>query len=180
MKTHKLTISAGGFVEINQPGDFFRILESAAALIVETDGGIYAEMSKGQGMNLDSPFESVRITNPSAGVLSVLVAIGTGEFIDDRQVGSVVSEPKASAALTSFPDVAVTVAAIVAAANAGRRAVLLAAAPGNTADVKIGDAAVAVARGITLQPGQSMILDTSAAVWAVAVSGTQTLEILEL
>lgn len=179
MKIHNVTVPAGGFVEVVQVGDFVRILEAADQVTVQTDQGLYAEMQKGQAVRQPERFDRVRISNATGADLALDVAIGFGEFWDDRMIGEVLTNQISPSTLNTPADVSFSVAQVLIAANTSRKAVVIAAAPGNTANVKIGDSNVGAARGVTLQPGQSITIQSTAAIYGYAAT-SQTAEILEV
>lgn len=181
MKKHIIVLGANAAQDLYDAGRFVRILEATGSVRIESSSGIFADLAKGQAILAPEPWGSLRITDLGGIGQTVTVFIGDGQFFDDRLTGTIQTTPAASTTLTTTADAScTTTAGQKVAANASRRAVILAAAPANTDNIKVGDSNVGAARGITLQPGQAITLDTTAAIHARAASGTQTLEIMEI
>lgn len=93
-----------------------------------------------------------------------VISEGTGTTIDDATDASVT-----------------TTAADILAADSTRRSAVIKSLNTNTAAVRIGKlASVSSTRGHRLQPGEGVVLDTTAAIAAVSESGTQTVSLMLL
>lgn len=93
-------------------------------------------------------FDNVQIQNP--GALFTGVTISKATVLSD-------------AADKSLP--ATGVVTQIIAANASRRSVILKSANANTDTVRIGSSSITASRGIELSPGDSVTLDTTAAIY---------------
>lgn len=117
---------------------------------------------------------------------NVAVTAGSGTNIasDERTINSVtvqiqrVSEIGASSITSGRVSVTTTAGSAIAARETRKRVVIM-ALPSNTADVEIGDSGVAAGSDFPLAPGASITLYTTAAIYADAVSGTQSLAYIE-
>jgi len=108
----------------------------------------------------------MRITTGAVGTVSI--------------VGAIESDVVSGNTYTSYGPVTVAnTATLVTAANADNKSVILKAATGNGESVYIGDSGLtdpgATEDGTPLAAGEALVLDTSAAVYAISDSGGQKL-----
>ena len=117
---------------------------------------------------------------------NVAITAGSGTTVgtDERTINSVavqvqrVNEQGGTAIATGTASVTTTSGSAVAARDTRKRVVLY-SRPDNTANMTIGPSGVASGTGITLTPGSSLTLYTTAAIHADAASGTQNLDYIE-
>ncbi len=121
---------------------------------------------------------------------NVAITAGSGTTIatDERTIASVaaqvqrVDEQGGQTILANVVSVTTTAASATSARDT-RKYITILASPANTDVVYIGSSTVAAetpANGIRLDPGASITLYTTAVVWADAVSGTQTINYIEV
>lgn len=164
---------------------------------VETGGGALPIQDGGNSITVDNTVLSVvgggteataqrvTIASDSTGVVSVddnggsltvdgtVTATVTGATITANVVGTgatTIASAVASVTTTSGEAVA---------ARATRIAVTLRALVTNTANIDVGPSGVASGSGFPLEPGASLVLETTAAIHADAASGTQSLAYIE-
>lgn len=120
---------------------------------------------------------------------NVAITAGTGTQVaaDERTIATVAVKVQRvidqGGTAIAADDVSVTTTAAQAvAARETRKSVVIYASPDNSADVYIGASGVDAAtpaNGIRLVAGASLALETTAAIYADAVSGTQTIYFVE-
>ena len=143
-------------------------------------------MPLGQGLKISGvPYSKFLLTNaaqPGAYVLLVYGIEGVpGSINIDNLVtlASTVGVTK-SGNISTIGDVT-TVAAVSTqflAGSATRRSAIVKADSGNAGPVRIGDSNVGAARGINLQPGESISIDTTAALYYYDGAGGNKLQVL--
>lgn len=112
-----------------------------------------------------SAFGKVKVTSATNQTIKAIVARVRCEY--DRLAGNITADVSVGATLDSLADdsIAATTTEQVAAADADRRAIIITNLITNTAAVRVGDSGAGAANGIPLQPGESVTLETSAAVY---------------
>lgn len=175
-RDYVFTLAAGVPQSIRVVGDYFQIIQSAGKVGLSFDDAPALTRSQGQG----GPASYSAVTLSSATAQTVTVSLG--------QLNG--SAPPYDNSLTSFggtvnvlnsvsdqcnplADVAVPSAgsAVLAAASATRRSLVI-KLPGTAANaIRIGDATVGAAKGVMLEPGDAVTLDGTAAVSAYNPGG---------
>lgn len=155
-----------------------RVLQRTGNKIAVYAGqGLTIRMSpSGQQITLDAgvvvqvqPFDRVEIINGST-IQDVQVYTGSGDYFDGRSnISATISATLAPA--TTFAaeaDAAIAGGASVniSAADTDKRQVFISNPETNTMTFRIGDSTVDATKGFILEPGGSMIIDTSAAIYA--------------
>jgi hypothetical protein len=180
LKPYQAILQAGETRTIHATGDYFRLMiaDYDIRLAIGEDENTIL-LKKGQGV-IPGQFKSLRITNTGADpqTIDYVIGGGGGRVLDDTINGTIAATLVASTVFSTISDLTVNGLTEIAAVNASRKAITIAAAPGNTANVKVGDASTGAARGLTLQPGQSVTLSTTAAVYGYA--DAQKVEVLEV
>lgn len=164
-------------------GLFFKLFETAAPVnvVFQRGGSTKSAMQVQSGYQYgpvpeDKRWDRVVITSATTQTVAALV----GDEYEDytRVVGTV--QVQQTQNLFDYADANVTTtAAVVIAANGVRGRAVVKAKFDNTDDVRVGGSTVAAGRGIRLQPGQSYMTESQGDVWAIAISGTQVVELLE-
>lgn len=181
------TIAAGARQEIFDVFNYFRVLNSSAALEVQfgDDAFISRFTGAGIGVRFENAPSRVTIRNPSGAPVAVTIALAMGFIYDDRlNVSGTVNidgsvTTTTDSALNSVADVVLGAAAQTAiiAANPLRRGVIITNIGSNV--VRIGDATnTGAARGARLLQDQSITLETLDAIDGYSASGT-TVSVLE-
>ena len=193
LKTYSYT-SGAGETKTLPGGRFFRLMTASAPVDVEffadngSSFGVASQVLAGfavkfapRDINRDSPlvsFGSVKITSATA--QSIQAAISRQEVDYDRSAGTV--DLVKAGTITTTTDVALGAGAktAVLVANAARRYALITNMDAATI-FRIGDAAnVAAARGTPLSPGETIKLETTAAISAWNPGGASTVAVLEV
>ena len=172
--TRKITIPAGGSVQIYRDAFFVACLEAQAPFRISFDGGPQTEFEAGLTYNPENGVRLVEVINTGASDNAVTMAFGRGSIQDSRltlgaSIATKVEAPNtfATGAPVSALDAATTELAV---ANSNRVEILIA----NDGAGKVyigGDAAATAGQGLPLGPGASMVLTTAAAVYARNDSG---------
>lgn len=124
-------------------------------------------------------FERIRVTNKHSTTNNIDLLIGVGEYTPPMKlVGDVNSNPVIAATVTTHEDVAVGAnGAQVIASNANRKELILENVGANP--LRLGDSNVSNTRGIKIDPNSSIILTTTASMYAQSTGGS-TLAITEV
>lgn len=164
--TRDFTIPAGALVQVARASDFLVCLASSAPFRVSMDNQPASDFEAGLTLSPVGGFQLVAIENTSAASLNVRLGFGIGNVRDARISGQVGTKETMPDQLTTGAPVACLAGAstlVIAANSARREAVLI----NNGAGVVfIGSAGAAAGAGLPLQAGQSMTLQTSAAIYA--------------
>lgn len=175
MKPYAVSIPAGSVEEFAVVGDYIRLKTAAVPVsftIEETGESI--ELEQGDAANL-SAFKRVKVAHKDAAAQAIIFYVGNGTSADSAKVGGSVSVSSTPAPVTTFTQAGATVgiaSAQLLAANAARRFLMV---QNNDATaivyLNLTGAAAAVAGGVNLSPGGSLVLDvalTGAAINAIA------------
>lgn len=171
MKQVILVLAANESADLVHTGRYFRVLTApAGSVAVEcASPAISAVVAPGQALQLSESFRSLRITN-GATPQQITCIVGDGLFIDSTLTGNVQTQELAGATLatTAKQTTSAGVALQIAAAQATRKRLIICADINNTVPVMIGPSSVILTSGIPLDPGQSLDLETTAAVYAMS------------
>lgn len=175
MPLHTL-VFAGGDTKRLPGGNFLRLLTAENAVKVEyIRAGTILEAETADGVRAgyggfppksDSQkraFDEVRITSASAQTVELLILQGSADY--QRAVGTV--SVTRSAAIVTTTDVVMAAGARtpILAANTARRRALITNLAAGVATLRIGDAVnVGATRGIPLAPGETITIDSTAAI----------------
>ncbi|WP_310611647.1 hypothetical protein [Limnohabitans sp.] len=85
VKTYDFTIPAGGSVQIQAVGTYFRIQSSTGPISVTGEFGEVAPLMQGQGIK-DSPFTRLQLRDLSGSMCVGKVIVASSEFIDQQMV----------------------------------------------------------------------------------------------
>lgn len=169
-----VTLAAGSVQRRWQiEGDYFHVSSAPVNdLIVRFDSGNGIPLSQGMGITADYSEFSVE----SATGQTVTVFAGYGLISDNR------ANVTANLAVTLAPsntmfdgaDVAVPsgAATLVLAADLNRKTAFICNPSTNTATVRVGSATVNATKGIPVEPGETLTLDATFAVYVFQASGT--------
>lgn len=181
---YRFTIAAGDSIVVHAVGRYVTCLE--ANIDFEIGIGSDALQFMTQGLTVEMApgevFTQVTLDNTGgAAPLVVRVGIGTGNLRDQRLTLTGSIDVSKGDALSTLADVALVAATatLISALDLTRREIIVTNLTGNTAVVRIGDSNVAAARGTPLQPGESIALDTTAAVHGYSVPA-QSVAVLEV
>ena len=169
--TRAYTIPAGATVELIRSATFVTVLSATGPFKARFDDAPSFDLEQGLTIRTPNGFRRMEFTNPGASAISVKVGVGRGDVNDARLTlsGQVNTAETMPDTLTTGAPVAATNAAVtqIAATNPLRREVLAVVDTGAAGPVYIGgDAGAAAGQGIPVQPGQSLTLSTTAALYA--------------
>lgn len=159
--------AAGAVQELNIAGNYLACLQASEATFNIKIGDSAASLFAA-GLKLRAPigqqFSTVTIDNTAGtGTLTGTMAYGAGDFSDQRFIDATAL----LATLTSEPDAACAPAAAtqVLGADSNRQSVTISNLGTNVREVRVGDSNVAAGQGYELPAGQSITLNTTAALY---------------
>jgi len=190
-KTYSLTIAAGGVNRIDSYARFIAVLSSTSSTDMKAilgDGRAIAELPAGVSLELPQGefFKSITIQNPTGGNVTLKIALSMGSIYDRRfTVASVLSVTTAATVTSTPPAVAVAAspaaATLLLAAYADRHEIIVSNDGANKMYVGDPNVDAAANRGVPIAPGGSVVLNTTAAIYGMAVAaGATTASIVEL
>lgn len=149
-----------------------------------------ARVPYGQGQFIGGiPYSRIYVSNEAQPGESItfLYAVESGQQglrIDNplQDAGNVVISDPGTAASINTParQTLTTSPAIVSAQDISKREVVIQADPDNAGNIVVGDSNITDTRGIILQPGQTAVINASAAVYALQVAaGANYIHVLE-
>lgn len=170
-------LTAGQVLRIMEVGKVFQILDSSADVKVEfrrSRSMIGIAQAVPESFKWRVPdggdFHEVAITSAVDQTLRICISQGDADV--NVQTGSVTATIEKADTFTDATDVTLTGAAdLVLAANANTRLVNVTALDTNAGNVRIGAATVAANRGTPLQPGQTLTVEVTAAIYAIGTAG---------
>ena len=187
MKTRVIKIPANGTTgALGWGGNYIRIEEASTSFYLRMGNRAYVEIDKGIEIVAPENWDQLEFENKSAAEITIKAVIGTTEkfmMSSFRVVGDVNATIAAPGTLDSKPDVSClsVVATLLSAANADRKEVIVANLSSNTQTMRIGDNGAGAANGYPLAPGASVVLATSAAVYAYNPGGAaESLAVVEV
>jgi hypothetical protein len=181
-RDYYLTFSGAATREIRARGRFLRVLEApAAAVFLAFDGSTELERRAGQGVNYGGTFN--RFTVRSTVAQTVLVCVSDDRQDDDQESVSVSVSATVTPGNTLSAGGDVSIPALssqqLAAADADRLALIVANPVNNTDPVRVGGSGVNASSGIELQPGDSITIASTAAVYGYNPKGSaQSVQVL--
>lgn len=160
-------LADGAQMEFPFRGNFVRMVTSTGLLKLGLDDGPMVAFPSGGKWKPMGDFSKVRIQNDTGGSVSFTIALAYGEFdIDEvRLAGGVMLLGGVALAPTADVTLAPTAATLVKAANASRKEILITNLS-TTVTLRVSGAAVGAAAGTPVGPGQTITLETQAAVHA--------------
>ena len=192
IKEFTATLANGARLTVPGRGSFLFMKNTTAPLLtrmieVETGGRSGREVSVTMA-NSDkirsapgAEFDSIALLNSSGASATFTLIYGTGDY--DRPVPDTVNvsvSVPASDALSTVADITVTTAAVISAASTTRQKCIITALASNDQTLRIGDSNVTATRGTPLAPGETIAIESGAAIYAVEqVSGTNAVAITE-
>lgn len=178
LKTYNVKIPANGHVRMGIQGNFVSVTSASSTFRLETLNGDRVVMREGKNVELTG-FKELLLYDESGTENSLVIEAGIGKISDNEMSGSVgVSSPST---LSTAADKTLTAdtASVISAADTSRREIMIRAPKTNTVNIRIGDSDVGAARGIELEPGQTITLTTAAAVYGYPDGGDADVQVLE-
>lgn len=179
--TDNVVIPANGEIERNYFASYIVNLQSDGDLDISFDDKTPAFFAQGIGYPVD--FNKVRIINRTGADITAKLNIGSSRTDDNRLSLSGAFQIATPANLETKIDDSIAAGAteLVAAANASRNEILITNLSSNSAPVRVGDSNTGANRGVEVGVGQTITLNTSAAVYVHNThTGAQSVAILEV
>lgn len=183
MDVRTIELTAGVPVRQRIPHRFFMLISTGAALQVSKLAHGTLSLTGEVGRNVEAGFKYFPL-NPAneserwggyelLSAFDQSVAVAVSDFAGDYARLVQVFELNPGATLASVADVTTIGAAAVllTAASATVKRVHVKALLANTAPIRVGDNAITAARGLELQPGEGVTIQTAGAVYAIRASG---------
>lgn len=170
---YDITLAAGEGIDIIRLSNFVVCVTATAAFNLAIDDETPGRFEQGLSFESTQTFEKVRLENNSGASNTIRLGLGIGKLTDSRaNFTSALSLVKA-ATPDSIADVALPAAAttVIQAADTTRREIIISNPVTNTKTFRIGDAGAGAANGIPLEPGASIVLSTSGAVYGFNPAG---------
>lgn len=179
------TIQAGQEITIWSRGEFVRCLESTADIKISFNSGSKVIFGGGLSRNTrrGQIYENFQLYNDTLSDVTVTIVYGYGNVSDQRLSVTAPLNIASPSTLNTPPHVSVAglSTGLLIAANSTRKEALLRNPLTNTHNFIVGDVNATSGRGFTLQPGEGIILTSTAAVYAYnAKSTAQLMEVMEV
>lgn len=185
-------IPAGEQLPIMIPGRFLMVLEAASALditVIRKNSpvgeaeGVEASFTYGP-LRPGEEFQGIKVSSSDGSAQTVKIGISDDEIGYQVMAGSINAIITSASGIDSQADVSITAESTVqlVAANTDRREIIIANLSTNTQTMRVGDSGAGTANGLPLPPGGSMVLTTSAAVYAYNPHATtaESLAVMEI
>lgn len=185
-RVHSVALAAGATEVINATGNYIAALTATGAFSIGLDDNGLTPWEAGLSANLEpgETYSKVRITDLSGAPNTVEMCLGYGQFKDARftLLGSITTSPTKATAFASVPDVVCGAAGqtILAVALATRRQLIVSNLAANASTIRVGDVGAAAGEGVELAPGQTLIVDTAAAVYAWNPGAVQSVAVVSV
>lgn len=172
-----VNIPAGAEIPFNFTGDFVALIAQSGSTDIKLGIGDNPPQDFEKGLSYKMPpgtfYDLFRIKNGGASAATITIAYGFGEFSDGRLVvtgGVAISSPSV---FTTAADQSITTATAteIIAANPDRKQAVVQNLDAGTA-IRVGDSNVGATRGILVDPGGTLVLDLTAAVWVYHAKGS--------
>lgn len=163
------TLQANEQQTVTTAGQFIRCVTASADFKLAVDNGSNMFFAQGIGYYAPgAPFKELRLTEVHGAINSIELVIGWGEYADSRFsiAGGLKLDVGDTLTSTLDDNIPAATAQQILAADTTRRRVILTNLPTNPREFRIGGAATAAARGAILMPGDTLILETTAAISA--------------
>jgi hypothetical protein len=185
----ELTVADGAIETVFYNFSYLQILElsTTTGVSLKFGGQGAATNVVGAGVGYELPVgyvsDRVEIINNSGGALNVTLGLAIGKITDSRFTasGTIVTTDVGTTLVSGSNTSVTSTVGLVSAANTARKEIIICAASGNSSDLFFGDATITNGsnRGVILQAGQTIILNTTAAIYGGSTGATGTVYILE-
>ena len=188
------TIPAGQSIDVRYDHNSLRILALTAGATLQVQfgqsgsktslvgAGMGFEYTDGEGRPI--ALRSVRLFNGGGAPLTVTVGAAIGKVADNRLTvsGTLTTIEVKAGTFDSLTDVALTngSATQLDVSDASRRELIVTNVLANAVSMRVGDSGVSATNGIELQPGDSVALTTTAAVFAYIVGAGKFAAVTEI
>lgn len=173
MRPLKVLIKAGQEVAyMRGPSDYIRLKSVGAGVSVKVrllDTGDEVELQEGDDVQLDKAFKEMYVSHDSASDQLIVLMVGYNERATSSRLSGTLVLASPSGIVNS-PDYSSFDGGtlLLLFANSARKTVLIANSADSPGKIKIGDATTGAGSGIPVEPGMSISLDTTAAIYIYA------------
>ena len=177
-----LTLAAGE--SFSYPGyEYVRVqvITGATEIRVKTNRGDSLHLGLSQSHRFKGEIREFIFENEAASEVTLLLLLANGEFNNPELSGTVTLD--VADTLDSLPDdsVATVATELISAANTARKEIIIKNLATNSANFRIGDSGANATNGHELAPGETIIISTTAAVYAYnSHTAAQSLSIVEV
>jgi len=182
-RDYEITFAGAGEREIFARARYVRVLDATGDVFIKADDASEVKRVKGQALNLETGFSKITIRSAIAQTVRVVLA-SLPQDDASTSVNATVSATVAPAnTLDAGGDVNIlaTSSALLSAGDVTRMALIVSNPASNTAAVRVGGAGVGAASGVAIEPGESITLATTAAVYGYNTSsGAQSVQVLPM
>lgn len=180
MRRFKVSLQAGINQTLSIDGSFFRVITSADEFQVQPDTGHrLAGLQSGMAYDHKKQFKTLDLLSDVNQVIELMA--GSGRVEDNRtSISGIVDVSGKGATINNAAVTVGTVAAVLLAANADRRSMIILNNSAN--DIYIGsDATVTTANGLKIAAGQTITIDKApqAAIYAIGSAAGLDVRTLE-
>lgn len=185
------TIAAGARQDIFAVFNYFRVVSQSGGALSTRFGqnGLETPFTgQGIGVNFRATFPRLTLINTGGTSMTITVALAIGTINDDRlnvsgtvSVQGTVSTNDNPGTTVAYNQVSVTsTATLISAQSTAKRHVIIKNHTTSAQTLFIGDSAVTTGTGIELAIGESITIDTEAAIYGRTASGTATVGYFEM
>lgn len=178
------TIAAGARQEVYQVFNYFRVTsQSGGALSVRFgQNGLETPFTgQGIGVQFSVTFPRLTLVNTGGTSMTITIAIAVGRISDDRLnvsgtvtvAGTVTTNDNPGTTIVNGQVTINNTATQIVAANATRRHVIIKNPSTATKSIFVGDSGVTTTNGIEVAIGESITIDSEAALYAIVATGSQ-------
>jgi hypothetical protein len=164
-------------------GNRLNVRLRAVELAGKSGDSVELSMSQNDKVVLPFAYDRIELLNESGVALDIDVIFGDGDYV--RPLPDVVNVAIAlagSQALDTIADVAMvdTGETQILPVNANRVRAIITALEANDVNLRIGDVDITATRGMQLKPGETIAIDSTAAIYGIEESaGTTSVAVLE-
>jgi hypothetical protein len=170
-----LTVAANDILDVFVNFSYFRFIsQTSTGLLIRFGNQTNTTPFTGVGLGLNLNYRLTRfqLINPTGAPITVTVATCDGQISDDRLTVSSALQP-ATPGTRATGQVSVTNAALqIVAANTTRKSVIIRNDPAAALPLYVGNAGVTTATGFLVDVGQSLVLESSGAVFGIRSAAT--------
>jgi hypothetical protein len=169
--------------QILPAGNRLNVRLRAVELAGKSGDSVELSMSQNDKVVLPFAYDRIELLNESGVALDIDVIFGDGDYV--RPLPDVVNVAIAlagSQALDTIADVAMvdTGETQILPVNANRVRAIITALEANDVNLRIGDVDITATRGMQLKPGETIAIDSTAAIYGIEESaGTTSVAVLE-
>lgn len=172
-----VVIPASGITpSLGLPGKMLFILEAPTVFQMAIDGQTFQRAEKGLKLNVPEGFGNIQFKNTTAVDITVRLAITDGTIDLNKQILEGTILTKSGNIINNFAQSINNVAggAQIVAANANRNCIVIKNTHATNSIFLGKDTTITAANGFPLLPGETISIDSSAAVWGLGSAGVAT------